>query len=40
MNMPSEADFISAMKQMDVNIARENKNRFDVKKKEPPKKKK
>ena len=29
-----------AMKQMDVNIARENKNRFDVKKKEPPKKKK
>ena len=29
-----------AMKQMDVNIARENKNRFDVQKKNPPKKKK
>ena len=29
-----------AMKQMDVNIARENKNRFDAGKKVPPKKKK
>ena len=29
-----------AMKQMDVNIAKENKNRFDIQKKEPPKKKK
>ncbi len=28
------------MKQMDLNIARENKNRFDVSKKNPPKKKK
>lgn len=29
-----------AMKQMDVNIARENKNRFDTQKKNPPKNKK